>query len=104
VSGVRGVFALASGLSAPVTDPRQLAHQNHWGSVLSASPSTHASRDPLCARASPTRAASGRYLWLLVRQATIGPGEMQYTSARPKHNRRDPDKTASGHTPSAIEG
>ena len=28
-----------------------------------------------------------RYLWLLVRQATTGPGEMKYTSARPKHNR-----------------
>src|SRR5207249_6793863 len=80
--------ALASGLSAPVTDTRQLAHQNHWGSVSSASPSTHASLDPLCARASPTRAASRRYLWLLVRQATTGPGEMKYTSAWPKHNRR----------------
>ena len=48
VSGVRGVFVLASGLSSAVTDKRELTHQNHWGSVSSASSSTHAGVDLVC--------------------------------------------------------
>ena len=35
MSGVRGVFVRASGLPASVTDKKQLAHQNHRGSVSS---------------------------------------------------------------------
>src|SRR5262249_36312950 len=76
VSGVRGVFVVASGLPSPVTDARELAHQNHWGSVSSASPSPYAGVDPLCARTTPTRAEGRRPLRLFVCQATNGGGEM----------------------------
>src|SRR5207302_3224690 len=76
VSGVRGVFVVASGLPSSVTDERQLTRQNHWGSVSSASPSTHAGVDLVCARTTPARAESRRSLWLFVCQATDGPGEM----------------------------
>src|SRR5205823_6986353 len=76
VSGVRGVFVVASGLPSPVTDARELAHQNHWGSVSSASPSPYAGIDPLCARTTPTRAEGRRPLRLFVCQATNGCGEM----------------------------
>ena len=76
VSGVRGVFVVASGLPSSVTDERQLTPQNHWGSVSSASPSTYAGLDPVCARTTPARTESGRYLCLFVCQATDGHGEM----------------------------
>src|SRR5262249_55735450 len=61
---------------SPVTDARELAHQNHWGSVSSASPSPYAGVDPLCARTTPTRAEGRRPLRLFVCQATNGGGEM----------------------------
>src|SRR5712691_7408811 len=77
VSGVRGVFVFASGLSAPVTDKRQLPPQNHRGSVSSASPSTDAGVDPLCPRAPPTWAEGGRPLCLSVCQATNRHGAMR---------------------------
>jgi hypothetical protein len=67
-----------------VTDERELAHQNHWGSVSSTSSSTHAGLDLICARAPPTWAAGGRYLWLFVRQATDGHGEMSIRLAPAK--------------------
>src|SRR5947209_6677859 len=67
---------------------RELAHQNHWGSVSSTSPSTHAGLNLVCARAPPTRATGGRDFWLFVRQATTSPGEMTPTAPRPKHNYR----------------
>jgi len=77
VSGVRGVFALACGLSAPVTDKKPLAPQNHRGSVSPASTGTRAGVDPVCPRAPPTRAEGRRYLCLLVCQATDGHGDMR---------------------------
>src|SRR4029434_2820838 len=75
-SGVRSVFVVASGLPSPVTEARELAHQNHWGSVSSASPSPDAGVDPLCARTTPTRTEGRRPLRLSVCQATNGCGEM----------------------------
>src|SRR6185503_4934298 len=71
-------------LSSLVTDERELAHQNHWGSVSSTSSSTHAGLDLICARAPPTWAAGGRSLWLFVRQATDGHGEMSIRLAPAK--------------------
>src|SRR5262249_35283180 len=71
-----GVFVVASGLPSPVTDARELAHQNHWGSESSASPSAYAGVDPLCARTTPTRAEGRRPLRLSVCQAPNGCGEI----------------------------
>src|SRR5262249_25520686 len=89
VSGVRGLFALASGLSSPVTDKRQLTHQNHRGSVSPASSSPHRGVDPVCPRTTPTRAEGGRYLHRFVRQAIGGPGEVRWclSSAKTQQSR-----------------
>jgi hypothetical protein len=76
VSGVRSLLAPALGLSATHTDRRQLACQNHRGSVSPASSGSHSKADPACARQTPARAECPGGLWLFVCETTGSRGSL----------------------------
>ena len=87
-----------------VTDKRELARQNHWGSVSSASPSSYPGVDPLCPRATPAWAAGGNSLCFFIRQATTGPGEMSVHLDLPKTQQSSWGPVRHRTRPSALCG
>jgi len=81
VFGVRGVFALASGLFACITGTRKSqedlsSHQNHWGGVSTTRRSGHWSLDPLFAWPLAKGAVRGRGVRHAVCQATKRAGNL----------------------------
>jgi hypothetical protein len=89
VSGVRGVFVLASGVSTRVTDKRERPRQNHRGSVSSASPGADSAIAALCPPAPHPGADRRSSICPPIRQAArAAVNVISAYDLLPKHNYR----------------